>query len=353
MASFGLEGDGVIDSFFQLLWQKNSRLESCPSVLLPDTVVYKYRHPAYWYFTSAVDGQLKKKSRGNLANNKINESFIASRGNATSEIVSYYISVHQSKTERNAVIEFLDAKGLHDFLFNRDKIDNGFIQKFVEPKGARNSMIRAVWSPQVFMLERRVNKHSLFDRRFDVYDRAVTFEGPENRSEYTPVTAKRLVDRIETICLNVVGHIAQTTSQRVRISRMILNFKMDPDENLWFMFCSSLRLEDKFSKEGPEPLDLSFKFISAKDWVPPPTRKAQLPPVVKERLFECPNCKSCAGSDARCEITYKAAIIHYNPPLAGQIALVPPPKATSAKGPDTTGEEERKGREQTEYVHGG
>jgi len=49
---FPLEGDGCVPALFHYMWNKNSRKKSCPMVKLPDTVVYKYRQPAYWYFTS-------------------------------------------------------------------------------------------------------------------------------------------------------------------------------------------------------------------------------------------------------------------------------------------------------------
>jgi hypothetical protein len=49
---FPLEGDGCVPSLFHYMWNKNTRKKSCPMVKVPDTVVYKYRQPAYWYFTS-------------------------------------------------------------------------------------------------------------------------------------------------------------------------------------------------------------------------------------------------------------------------------------------------------------
>ena len=69
-------------------------------------------------------------------------------------------------------IEFLDRKGLHDFLYNRFKQQSGILQRFIEPQGVSNSMIRAIWSPKVCLLERRLSKHQLQDQRFGLYERA-------------------------------------------------------------------------------------------------------------------------------------------------------------------------------------
>lgn len=39
--------------------------------------------------------------------------------------------------------------------------------------------IRAVWSPKVCLMERRVNMRRLYERRYSLYERAVTYEGTE------------------------------------------------------------------------------------------------------------------------------------------------------------------------------
>ncbi len=62
--------DGFIESLYHLLWVKNINGESCPEVRVPDVVIYKYRIPAYWYFTGS-DGQLKRKNKTSIVNKKI------------------------------------------------------------------------------------------------------------------------------------------------------------------------------------------------------------------------------------------------------------------------------------------
>ena len=55
-----------MDGIYHFLWQKIAQ-KSCPNVSIPDTVVYKYRQPAYWYFMS-VDGSIKMKAQKNIVN---------------------------------------------------------------------------------------------------------------------------------------------------------------------------------------------------------------------------------------------------------------------------------------------
>eukprot|EP00696_Hemimastix_kukwesjijk_P004252 gnl/Hemi2/15241_TR5141_c0_g12_i1.p1 gnl/Hemi2/15241_TR5141_c0_g12~~gnl/Hemi2/15241_TR5141_c0_g12_i1.p1 ORF type:complete len:583 (-),score=129.95 gnl/Hemi2/15241_TR5141_c0_g12_i1:429-2177(-) len=330
MTSWALEGDGPVESIYHLLWRKNVHLESCPKVRIPDTVIYKYRQPAYWYFTSSQDHQLKKKARNNHGNNKIMEGFTSKP--SISDIVAYYISTHfvkspvkGKKDKKVTTIEYFDAKGLQDFLYNRDKVDNGFLQAFVDPKGSSHSIIRATWSPQVFLLERRVNKISITDRKFDMYQRAATYEGTEDQSVLAPVTAKKLVADLQFICNSIVQHVMATSPHHVRISRMVCNFKLDAHEKIWFLWCSSLRIMDKFqsSRGVPCPLELDDQMVPAKQWNPAQIQ-GQVPPICKSKFFKCPNCTTTTGSDCKCQITYKLAILHYNPHRAFQLAQVAP-----------------------------
>ena len=41
--------DGFVEAFYHLLWAKNFNGEPCPEILVPDTIIYKFRIPAYWY----------------------------------------------------------------------------------------------------------------------------------------------------------------------------------------------------------------------------------------------------------------------------------------------------------------
>ena len=92
-----------------------------------------------------------------------------------------------------------------DFLYKREKVC-GILQKFVVPKGTLNgkgakgkrseetverdadlccfqcfcgrvATIRAIWSPKICLLERRINLRNVYDKRFSVCERAVTFDG--------------------------------------------------------------------------------------------------------------------------------------------------------------------------------
>jgi hypothetical protein len=150
--SFPIEGDGCVAGLYHYLWSKNAEGRSCPSINAPDTVVYKYRQPAYWYFSSfsEKEGQrpgVKMKKKENLGNAKVEEVFtrqaVPRKGEqaAACDIVAYYIATQEAAAGSVTTIEHFDADGLRDFLFYRDKENNGILQRFFAPKVPFNRCI--------------------------------------------------------------------------------------------------------------------------------------------------------------------------------------------------------------------
>jgi hypothetical protein len=224
-----IHGDGISDQFFELLWAKDE-LNFGPNISVPDTVIFRYGKPTQWYF-SGLDGKLKKKNKQNLINVRIEEAF--TRRAVGCDLVAFYIETAEEGDEdgpsgvaATSMVEYFDRKGLHDFLYNRFKQKSGVLQRFIEPQGTHNSMVRAIWSPKVCLLERRVNNHQLQDIRFGLYERAVTYEGPDYLSEAAPLRGEILPSALQSLCDTVVSHISEVSFQKQQIARMVLNFKV-------------------------------------------------------------------------------------------------------------------------------
>jgi len=303
------EGDGVVDSIYHYLWTKNTQLETCPNVVIPNTVVYKYRQPAYWYYSSS-DQQLKMKKKGDMTNQKIYDSF-SKRKNPSCEVVAYYISTRETEAGvETTTMEYFDEAGLYDFLFNRQKEHNGIIQKFIDPKGKANAIIRAIWSPKLCLLEQRVNLKPINDGRFDLYERCVTYEGAEHQSMNAPVRGIYLPSRLQTICDSIVDHCMRTSSQHYRISRMVLNFKLDHNNKLWLLWCSSMRLAaDKFALKKPFPVNISGDITVPDKFKDSVFRNSNLPSTFfREKYFICPGSGEIVDSSDSFEISYKTMI---------------------------------------------
>ncbi len=278
-----LFSDGINDELFYLLWCKNDLpFQQAPSLHLPSTIIYKCGSPVAWYFTSSKSGKILKKSKANLLSVRIEEEF--TKHEIAGDIVAYYLTLPnvfldgeedddattagpaaatsgphvQTETQHPGTgasasptsnsnddtrIEYFDKAGLHRFLFNRSK-DCGILQQFVEPQGPRNSMIRAIWSPKLCVAERRSNIRHIYDRRFGLYERAVTYEGPDHHSQATPLRGNVLSLLIQDVCKDMVEHIAEVTYHKQRIARIVCNFKVDARGRLFFLWSSSIRLEE-------------------------------------------------------------------------------------------------------------
>jgi hypothetical protein len=343
-----LEGDGISDVLLHWLHAKDE-LGYGPSLWLPDTVVYKFGQPVHWYFTSAADGKIKKKNKQNLVNVRIEETF--NKRNIGCDIVAYYISEVTDESGGGATtnIEYFDRRGLHDFLYNRWKEHNGVLQRFVEPKGIRNVVIRAIWSPKVCLLERRVNAKQLHDHRYGLYERAVTYEGPEHFSAAAPLRGSTLPSQIQRICENLVTHINEVSFQKHRIARMVINFKVDSRDRIWLLWSSSIRLTSEH-KQAPISIGNAAETKQAVSI----DSIVQLPPYVKlvdkashseaePESLACVCCVSCAKvatSDQFHPVQYKTIITHFERLLSllqvdtetGLLKWPPAPEVIAAAG---------------------
>ena len=70
-----VDDDGCVGALMSILWSKNHQgNESCKGLNLPDTVCYRYRCPAHWFFTAA-DGQMKRKHKAHVTSQQIYSGF--------------------------------------------------------------------------------------------------------------------------------------------------------------------------------------------------------------------------------------------------------------------------------------
>jgi hypothetical protein len=274
-----LEGDGVIENIYHFLWTKDTIFNTDPYVIIPQTILYKYQKPCYWYFTSKVDNKLKKKSTVKVTTEHIREVF--TKHISKSGIVAYYIykkSKIESKYETDKpnfektmkhlfdkekdyedtsdnsnsgyIIEYFDLKRFDEFLKNKYTYEDGILQKFEDPKGDYNVTYRLTWSPKLCLFEKCSNTKKINDKRYDIYEKAVTYEGEEFQIKTEPLKGSNLPDRIEKIGMSIANHVSNITLEKIKIVRMILNFKIDKRDRVLFLWCSSLRIENGLEKKN-------------------------------------------------------------------------------------------------------
>lgn len=345
LGSFPLGGDGVIENLYYYLWCKDDE-GSSPNINIPDTIIYIFCQPAYWYFTSK-SGQIKKKNRYNLTSEKILEAFLKKRPLGC-DIIAYFLSANKTRKQSKAgkedtVIEYFDEQGLRAFL-NRQQTSNGVLQRFVQPKGNRSSMLRSIWSPKVCLLERRINVRKLHDTRFDLYERAATYEGAEVNSRAAAVRGHYLPTKVQLLHESVVRHVAEVSFHKFKINRMVLNFKVDAKDQLWLLWCSSLRLEGtgvSAGADGPVNIEMNVKV--------PRGIKLNAATGFKQPLnlrctFSCPSCLAAVEPHRRHQVQYKTVIRHFeqillkfmaSPAAFAATSGAPSPKAGGGDAPQT------------------
>ena len=319
-----LTRDGISEEFFHLMWLKDE-LNFGPSLNIPDTIVVKYGQPTCWYFT-ASNGKVRKKNRQNLMNARIEEVF--TKNILGYDVLAMFINIYQEEDPETGVIppstvEYLDREGLNQFLYNRPKeTSNGILQRFIEPKGTKNELIRAVWSPKVVLVERAENIHHLHDHRYGLYERCVTMEGPEYYYTSNAIRGPVLGGQIQKLCESCVTHISEVTFAQKEVTRMVLNFKVDSRDKIWLMYTTSIRLNDMLQQDTSSSLGASASQrhkrslvnIGAAVNIPNtinlnPSRSYDK--IVAKQRIRCISCAKETLDDMRHPVTYKSVIKHY------------------------------------------
>mmetsp|Transcript_4841 Transcript_4841/g.8793 ORF Transcript_4841/g.8793 Transcript_4841/m.8793 type:complete len:542 (-) Transcript_4841:376-2001(-) len=256
-----LEGDGLLVNFYNHMWKKNKDFQSCPGVRCPDTIVYDHNFPRGWYTYDQKNKEMKKKQGKELDTSSIYTAF-SKAPDANVDIVAAYLwSYEQEKnghTEAITSVEFFTKDDLTDFLNNRKTKREGILQRFLVPKGLNNSLIQAVWSPRVCIVQRKTNRYSISDRSYSAYERAVTYEGPSHYTE-DGICAPKTTAQIKSICSNICQHF--TNTEHKNITRMVLYFKVDKNDLVWLLWCGSVRISDR-QHQSQMPLNLSPIFTS-------------------------------------------------------------------------------------------
>ena len=122
--------------------------------------------------------------------------------------------------------------------------EDGILQKFEDPKGEYNIIYRLTRSPKLSLFEKCTNLKKIADKHFDIYERAVTYDGEEFQTKTEPLKGRHIPQRIEKIGLNIVNHVSNITLEKIKIIRLILNFKIDRKDRIIFLWCSSLRIQN-------------------------------------------------------------------------------------------------------------
>ncbi|CBH10747.1 hypothetical protein, conserved [Trypanosoma brucei gambiense DAL972] len=263
MKNHPMEGDDIITSFYDLLCKRDPKtMKPCRNVFVPDTVVYEHNFPRGWYTTDVRGQEIVRRQGKDLDAATIELGF--SREVAENfPIVATYLSIHEEildngVTETTTRVQVLNKDDIGAFVARKNK-SNGILQRFVFPKGYHNSVIKVVWSPRIAMIQRRTNKYPIKDRKraeSDPFVVTVTYEGPEYLSEESGVSA-HVAFEVKNVCAEIIKHFFH--AEHKYITRMVLYFKSDGKDRLWFLWCGSLRVAER-ATQCHMPMNLAPRF---------------------------------------------------------------------------------------------
>lgn len=199
-----------------------------------------------------------------------------------------------------------------------------------------------MWTPKLCLQERRRTKQNLHDTRFALFERAITFDGPEIHSVSVPLRGTVLAGRIQSICTEISKHITKvvqedTSSKRrndvgksfLGVARMVVNFKVDGNGRIWILWSDSVRLESMsrdntsiLSKLEPStPLQGSISEPLNMDTLvelPASTKLSQIPnhstALKLDNKMKVASCPSCSKEDYDLHfqaVPFKTIIQHF------------------------------------------
>ena len=177
-----------------------------------------------------------------------------------------------------------------------------------------------------------------------MYERAITFDGPDVHSVSVPLRGTVLSSRVESICNEIVKHIADVSegvpsasksgdadNSFHGVARMVLNFKVDGNGKIWILWSNSIRLqsmsEDKtkltesdshFSDEmSSEPLNMEtvVRLPSSVKLTQAPNHNSNVKVDNKLSLATCPSCNKHDANPHFQSVPYKTIIQHFEKTL--------------------------------------
>eukprot|EP00002_Diphylleia_rotans_P022032 TRINITY_DN4309_c0_g1_i2.p1 TRINITY_DN4309_c0_g1~~TRINITY_DN4309_c0_g1_i2.p1 ORF type:complete len:543 (+),score=59.65 TRINITY_DN4309_c0_g1_i2:63-1691(+) len=303
---------GVVD-IYPLLWAKDSKGQCCPGVYLPDTIILREDHMESWYFMSNADGSIRKKKAFNLVEEKAIETFstvplnpqniqVGTRKRSPHDVAGYLMKPNPEMKE-SSIMEYFTQSDLGD-LFQYQRRAHGILQKFVESKGESNSIIRAIWSPQMCLLQKRTNIYKIHDRKIELSMRAATFDSLDHLSAPVPLVGDILLSRIRQLCQNIVNHIEDLCRHDFKVKNAEFYLKEDDYDQLWFLWCSSLIFQGSQSDTLGDPVGyLHPHGIRAENLM-----NSQLK---VDTTFLCPNCLLSCENDRKYKISFQAVISYF------------------------------------------
>ena len=266
-------GSDPLIGFFQFC-EKLSRKIRLP-VAFPETIVYEHHFPRGWYWfekssegnsKSGKNDQKKKRNKepqhGKMSNllsllsqpldttddmltvESETLRIIRSKGCETSSLLDSL--QRNSKTDilaevarrlpNNSIdVTYLDAQGLRSWLVNIP--EQCILSRFILPKGNRNEIISACWTPGKTLVSRLQNINNIYDKDVPLRDRSTTNDPSTCAEVNCSKAVKQLVDRVMQCFVREFQLF-----EKKKVINFEAEFKIDADAKLWILRVTTVTL---------------------------------------------------------------------------------------------------------------
>eukprot|EP00304_Pavlova_gyrans_P009335 CAMPEP_0206042646 /NCGR_PEP_ID=MMETSP1466-20131121/6680_1 /ASSEMBLY_ACC=CAM_ASM_001126 /TAXON_ID=44452 /ORGANISM="Pavlova gyrans, Strain CCMP608" /LENGTH=503 /DNA_ID=CAMNT_0053417361 /DNA_START=67 /DNA_END=1575 /DNA_ORIENTATION=+ len=361
-----------------------SSARSSPGLGAPETITFRFMRPHCWYQPAPDGSGLALVQAESIDPAAVMRSFCSPARLARSDIVAayYYVGARRAtgsygpgggggggagldlgSTRRSSpdsalhasrgsdvstaggdasktvvYVEYFDQDTLRDFIYNRQKVNNGVLQAFDFPPGGRATAVRAQRLGSLTTIENRISKLHLANRRVPLVDRCATFDGSPNGSRLVELARNSSMRRAATRAVQCLeAHLNALLPPQYRVHSFTAYLKPGEDGLLRFAFCPDLRLQRVGSDALVHPDEARPGTAQARD--PQFSALCRLPPT----YYRCPVCARVFKSTWRCEVSYATAIAHVHRVAqaavadaeAAEAAGEPPPSPAHAPQPRT------------------
>ena len=297
--------ESLNEILFHLIWTKDKVFDSKGKAIIPHTIIYQYYQPHCWYFT-ALDGTIKRKSKEKLIEEHMKKEFFKHASPSGIIAVLYFVENSQRS------VEFLTVPKFLNFLTEKKLHKDMILQKFVDPQGDYNNSFSILWTTNFSLFERKVNKVKLCSENYDIYEKAVTFEGQDFHVDSTPVRGSLIPNSLIQVADSLVSHISSVTFEKMKVSRMMLQFRLGNDDKLWLLCATALRFENTLSNP---PVDLDTIMVIPKEFNSKNLTVDKRNPAVFVRSCQCASCRDLFESSKVIEVSYRSIVSRLKDPV--------------------------------------
>lgn len=234
--------DSILHTFFQILWEKARSRRTLVGVRIPDTVVFSHSRVADWYFTSK-DGSIRKKGHLKLSSANVLEQFEKRAKKNKSSVVGVLLERDVAR-EDGLKTRHMDLASVRQFLGEGG--GSGTLQSFVEPKAesgaVHNNEVVLNWTPNVFYVEKKKNLCDIAKESRGSLDERTTVEETAKNVNVAPLVSSRVTSELEAVCQEIALHVEAISKPSIRLASIGLHAKLDANDQLWVLFCSSIRV---------------------------------------------------------------------------------------------------------------